>query len=234
MNPKLLTVYKSPFKKLRIGKDYDGGYIICDIPYIKYEVLISGGISDDISFENEFCNKFNTKCIAFDGTIDYNKFSNLNSNSNINFIAKNINFMNDDNTTNLNDYINEYNNIFIKMDIEGYEINWIKTLSEIQLNKISQIVIEFHFPFSNNEIDVFNKLNKNHVLIHFHGNNSCGVRLHEYTIIPNVFECTYIHKKYFESKLELNKDPIPSIIDMKNVIDKDEININYPPFVHKD
>ena len=36
MNPSVLTVYKSPFEKKRIGRDYDGGYIISEIPDIKY------------------------------------------------------------------------------------------------------------------------------------------------------------------------------------------------------
>ena len=50
-------------------------------------------------------------------------------------------------------------------------------------------------------------------------------------IIPNVFECTYLHKKYFANVPELNKDSIPSILDMKNT-SRDEIYINHPPFVN--
>ena len=92
--------------------------------------------------------------------------------------------------------------------------------------------MEFHFPFTDYEKDVFNKINKNHILIHFHGNNCCGVRNHMGVNIPNVFECTYLHKKYFVNKPELNTDLIPGILDMKN-IDKDEIFIDYPPFVNK-
>jgi hypothetical protein len=53
------------------------------------------------------------------------------------------------------------------MNIESGEILWIKSLSNEQINKFEQIVIEFHSPFSNNEIEVFDKLNKNHYLIHF-------------------------------------------------------------------
>jgi len=51
MNPSVLTVYKCPFKKMRLGKDYDGGYIITEIPNINYSLLLSGDISDDIFFE---------------------------------------------------------------------------------------------------------------------------------------------------------------------------------------
>jgi hypothetical protein len=228
MNPNVLTVYKSPFPKIRLGKDFDGGYIIADIPNVNYSILIAGGIDNDVSFEEEFVNKYtNTKCFAFDGTIN-----NLPSeNENITFIKKNIGFENNNNVTNLNDIINAYTNIFVKMDIEGGEIPWIKSLSDEQINKFEQLVMEFHLPFTDNEINVFDKINKNHYLIHFHGNNCCGTREHNGVIMPNVFECTYLHKKYFETIPELNTDTIPGVLDMKN-IENEEIYINYPPFVN--
>jgi hypothetical protein len=228
MDPLVLTVYKSPFTKLRLGKDNDGGYIIAEIPNINYTILLAGGIADDISFEEDFINKYsNINSYAFDGTIN-----NLpKENSNITFIKKNIGFENNEHVTNIHDIININECIFVKMDIEGGEIPWIKSLSDEQMNKFEQIVMEFHRPFSDNEIDVFDKINKNHYLIHFHGNNCCGVRNHNDVLIPNVFECTYLHKKYFTNIPELNKDLIPSNLDMKN-IDNDEIYINYPPFVN--
>lgn len=93
-----LTVYKSPFTKIRLGKDYDGGYILADINSINYSILISAGIKDDISFEEDFINKYNSKVIAYDGTI--NKLPKL---SNIMFINKNINI----NSNNLYNLISE-------------------------------------------------------------------------------------------------------------------------------
>ena len=92
--------------------------------------------------------------------------------------------------------------------------------------------MEFHVPFSDKEIDVFDKINKTHYLIHFHGNNCCGVRNHMGVNIPNVFECTFLHKRYFTNVPDLNSDLIPSNLDMKNTRN-DEIFINYKPFVHR-
>jgi hypothetical protein len=226
MDPVVLTVYKSPFPKIRLGKEYDGGYVIVDIPNPRYSLLLAGGINDDISFEEDFYKRYKCRCIAFDGTIDA-----LPGNSNIEFVKKNIGFENNDNITNLNDIIYENQRIFIKMDIEGGEIPWIKTLSEKQMDKFEQIVMEFHFPFSEKEVDVFNKINISHARVHFHGNNAGGLTYHRGVVMPNVFECTYIHKKYF-SKLELSTELIPSPIDMQNVLDNSEIHINYPPFVN--
>jgi hypothetical protein len=228
MEPSVLIVYQCPYPKKRLGKDYDGGYIIADIPNITYDVLLAGGIDTDISFEEEFVTKYDTKCVAFDGTI--NNFST--NNAKIEIVKKNIGFTNTDIVTNLHDLINQHTNIFVKMDIEGGEIPWIKSLSNEQLNKFDQIVMEFHFPFSDNEVDVFNRINNNHVLVHFHGNNCCGTRFHKGVMIPNVFECTYLHKKFFTQSPQLNTDGIPSSLDMKNT-ENPEIYINYPPFVHK-
>jgi hypothetical protein len=229
MNPQVLTVFKSPFKKIRLGQDYDGGYIIAEIPNVSYTTFLAGGIETDISFEEDFINKYpNVKTFAFDGTIN-----NLpKENSNITFIKKNIGHENNEGNTNLHDIINANECILVKMDVEGGEIPWIKSLSDEQMNKFEQIVLEFHCPFSNNEIDVFDKINKNHYLIHFHPNNCCGVRNHYGVNIPNIFECTYLHKKYFTDSPELSKELIPSDLDMKNVPHIDEIYIDYPPFVN--
>lgn len=229
MDPYSLTVYTSPFPKIRVGKDYDGGYIIADIPNIQYKLLLSGGIDTDITFEEQFINKYNiTQCFAFDASIE----SLPNENNKITFIKKYIGNTNNDDTTDLHDIINSNSNIFLKMDIEGSEIPWIETLTDDQLNKFEQMTIEFHRPFSIRESNVFNKLNKYHTLIHFHPNNCCGVRNHNNIIIPNIFECTYLHKKYFTYPPELNQMNIPHILDMKNTTN-DDIYINYPPFVNK-
>lgn len=230
MDPNVLTCYKSPFQKLRLGQDHDGGYIIADVPNINYDIILACGISNDISFEEDFLKKYtNVKCFAYDGTIK--KLPQLNDK--IQFIKKNIGMNEDNSTTNLHDIINTNDEIFIKMDIEGAEIPWINSLTDEQINKFQQIVIEFHRPFTNREINVFNKINKNHYLIHLHGNNCCGTRIHKNVRIPNIFECTYLHKKYFINPPELNTDLIPSDLDMSNAPwHAPEITINYPPFVH--
>ena len=229
LDPEHLTVYKSKYNKIRLGKEYDGGYIICDIPNVKYSIFLSGGILDDISFEEDFCNKYtNIKCYAYDGFIDSIDIKNKN----INFIKKYISDTNSNEYTNLHELINNNNNIFIKMDIEGGEIQWINSLSLEQINKFNQIVIEFHNPFGEKEVDVFNKLNNLHVLVHFHANNCCGTRIHKGVKIPNVFECTYIHKKYYPMPYILNNELIPSNLDNRNVLNNDEIYIDYPPFVN--
>lgn len=229
MNPEVLTVYQSPFPKIRLGKNNDGGYIIAAIPNIEYNVLLAGGIEQDISFEEDFINHYpNVNTIAFDGTI-----ANLpKENAKITFVKKNIGNVNTEDMTNLHDIVDENTSIFVKMDIEGGEIPWIKSLRDEQMNKFEQIVMEFHHPFTEAEIDVFDKINVNHCLIHFHGNNYCGIRYHQGVNIPQVFECTYLHKKYFPSNPpQKNTTAIPGNLDMQNDPYNSDIHIDYPPFV---
>jgi len=223
MDPEDLTVYTSPYPKIRLGKNFDGGYVIADIPDITYSCLISGGISDDISFEEDFIGRYQVECHAFDGTI-----SSLPKESSVRFTNKNIGARNTETTANLHDLIDNNDSIFVKMDIEGYEYSWLNSLSSEQMDKFSQITIEFHKPFNH---DIFKKFS-NHVLIHLHGNNCCGLRMFKGVQIPVVFECTYIHKKYV-TELIKNIEPIPSALDMRNLVRRPELLLNFPPFVSK-
>lgn len=249
-----LTVYKSPYNKKRIGKNNDGGYIICEIDN-NYDIFLSGGIEKDISFEIDLLKKYpELKCVAYDGTINelpinnktrkYNKnkkrnitnIKNITANdvtSRISFIKKNLGKINNDKISNLAKYFNRYNNIFMKLDIEGGENDLFESLSDEDLTKIKQLVIEFHSP---NQIIIPTRLAKTHWLVHFHGNNYQNVTNINNINVPNVFECTYVRKddKNSNQQLEYNIDVIPNdSLDMPNNPNEPDIKIDYPPFVNK-
>lgn len=243
MNPNLITVYQSPFPKRRIGRWCDGGYAIADIPNLKYDAFFAGGVCDDISFEEDFIRYQNTPIpvYAFDGTVDCLPYSPFQHQ--IKFIKKNIGEFETPELTNLHDLFlpytkkpNSNSNIFVKMDIEGGEVDWIRSLQPEHMNIISQFVMEFHNPFGEKEIEMFKKINETHLLIHFHPNNVGGARVHNGTYIPNIFECTYLHKRFFyDGFAELNRDYIPNdAVDVRNLGFKDEIWMSHPPFVHFD
>lgn len=216
-----LTVFESPYEKRRIGRDNDGGYVVCTGEPMKCSALISAGVNDDISFEEAFLKEHNVPCFAFDGTVD--KFPD--SSYPIQFFKQNI-----DVNQNLHHLINKFDSVFIKMDIEGAEFEWIQSLSKEHLDKINQIVIEFHFPFDGHKWACIDKLASTHWLVHLHPNNCCGTRQYDGYTVPCVFECTFISKK-FASQLELNKKPIPDIIDQANAIDIEDIKLSGTPYV---
>lgn len=225
-----LTVYQTPFPKIRIGKDFDGGYIICDLPDNSYDILLSGGIAEDLSFEEEFLLKYYTeKCICFDGTIDRLPDTYLCLHDKIDFVRKNLGNINNDTTDNMSTYLSKYNNIFLKLDIEGGENELFQSLNDSDLQKFKQIVIEFH---SANQVTIPKRLMQTHWLVHLHGNNCCGTTYVNGINVPNIFECTYIRKDLYSGILDLNKDAIPNTnIDQPNVIDKPDIILRGKPFV---
>lgn len=227
MDIKFLTCYASQHNKIRLGNKHDGGYVICELP-VNYGCLLSGGICNDITFEEAFCEKYqDVKCFAFDGTIQGIAIKNKN----INFIKKNIGDVNNDKITNLHEYINKYDNIFVKMDIERYEYIWLKTLSSEQIDRFAQIVIEFHQPYNLSDIKyLFKKICKTHLMIHIHGNNCSGFVKIEGKNFPDVFEVTYVNKKFMKEPYLLNKEKLPGPLDSPNDNNKKDIDLDFAPF----
>lgn len=226
----------------RVGKNNDGGYVICNLPG-SYDLFISGGVSDDISFEQHFLNLYPAlKCYAFDGTVN----SLPTNDKRIIFVKKNLGNSESSTTTNLKSYMDGFNNIFMKIDIEGHEFRLFPELEE-HMSKIKQLVLEVHSPgdiklhptyFKGlGDIDhpfMFNMLsmiNKTHTLVHVHANNGCANHVYDGVVLPNVFECTFIRNDFVTSKTP-NKTPLPLPIDMKNIANKPDYYINYYPFVN--
>ena len=230
VNIELLKVYQFN-NKIRCGVNCDGGYVFGELGE-EYDCYISAGISNEESFSRDFIEKYKTtNNFGFDGTIRDYPYQYTRD---ITFIKKNINSYNDDNNTDLSFLTESYNNIFLKIDIEGGEYPWILSLNDSKINKFKQIVIEFHgitndgWGCQNSIKDIcLQKLNNTHYLIHAHGNNhgpSSGG-------IPDVIELTYVNKSYFKDVPEFNKIslPIPGM-DFPNNQNLPDINLNNFPF----
>lgn len=179
------------YKKIRLGKDNDGGYVIYDD--LKYDLLIGCGISNDLSFEEDFVKKYNCKSFVYDGTINKlpkHKYDHKWFNQNIY-------------KGSLKNELKDNKNIFLKMDIEGHEWEFFK---DADLENISQMVIEFHdnrnFTI---DYDVLKKIEETHYLIHIHGNNFRKRQLKiEDKLIHSIFEVSYINKKLCNDVKKIN------------------------------
>lgn len=237
-----LIIYNSEFPKKRIGSKNDGGYVIVDLPG-KYDLFISGGISDDITFEVELLNMFpELICYAFDGTIN----SIPNTDKDIRFIKKNLGNINNESLTNLHEYMHNYNDIFIKMDIEGHEFRVMPSIVEKNyMQKIKQLVIEIHSPgdiqlhpncfiglsdiHNKNMFSLLNDFNKTHTLVHFHANNACRMQQIDGINLPHVFELTYIRNDFVIEK-NRNIESLPTSLDSPNIPGIPEYILNGFPY----
>jgi hypothetical protein len=61
---------------IRVGRNYDGGYVISELLMNQSSLLLSFGINDDWSFEEDFYNKSGIKCFGFDYSINNKTFLN--------------------------------------------------------------------------------------------------------------------------------------------------------------
>jgi hypothetical protein len=242
----LLKVYTSPLPKTRYGNNQDGGYVGVKT---STDILLSGGIGTDISFELDFVkvNDVNAICsdsIFYNGNnrfidledfIHNNQFKNDPYISKLQFVNKLVGKDENDEFTNYSNFLKEFNDITLKLDIEGAEFDYINSLSNKQMDKINQIFLEVHWLDKLNDFSFFEKLNQNHILIHAHGNN-CGPGDRLFRVgesrIPKVLEVTYLHKKFFSGEYKLNSEPLPSSIDFPNNINKADLSLNFPPFVN--
>ena len=205
----LLNVYKWD-NKIRLGAYYDGGYVIAKLEG-GYDCYISAGVSNEESFSRDFIIEYNMdkyNSFAFDGTIYKYPYQYTND---ITFVRKNINIINDDDNTNLKLLIEKYNNIFLKMDIEGWEWKWLLSLDDKHLYKMKQIVIELHgIGIDNNEwnahynekLGVLSRLSRTHYIVHNHPNNYAPV----INNTPTVIELTLINKNYVYKQLGLTSE----------------------------
>jgi hypothetical protein len=223
-----LTVYKWD-DKIRLGNNYDGGYVIAD-GVDPYDLYVSIGVAEEESFSRDFINKYKmneTNSFAFDGTIITYPWEYT---TNISFIRKNISNINDKHNTNLDNLLSKHTNAFLKMDIEGCEWSWI--MYTPYLKNIKQMVIEFHGVWTdgwkNHTLtfihECFEKLSETHYLIHVHGNTGGGVT----NKLPNVIEMTYIRR---EGSLEKNTHTFPvKGLDYPNSTNDIDIFLNAQPF----
>jgi hypothetical protein len=236
-----LVIYHVSLQKIRIGKPYDGGYVVFDLSG-DYDAIISGGIANDISFEQAVLKYHPVPCFAYDGTID-----RLPENDpRIIFIRKNIGKEESETLSNLHGTLNPYSNVFMKIDIKGHEFRLFPTFSEEKMKKIKQLVVKIHTPgdiqlhpnYFKGLSDIthtymfamLEKINRTHTLVHLHPNNGCKTHWVDGIMLPNVFECTFIRNDFVGTK-QPNTNIIPQFIDMPNVPSQPIILFDHYPFV---
>jgi len=223
---------------VRIGRDYDGGYLVSKSDIQKTDVLIGLGINDDWSFEEDFLNENKVSIYAYDASVSKNLFlkqliksakriyklknfvHRLNvflgykkffSQPNVNHIQKfvGLNCKSNQHCTFM-DVLTQVdsNDIFLKIDIEGSEYRFLHDIVANE-ERITGLVIELHnVDIHLNEIENF--INRfSLTLVHVHANNSAPIRADD--DLPLVLELTF-------SKYSNNfKEPkLPHNFDMPN------------------
>ena len=239
MNAKLPTFlnFQSATDLVRLGRDFDGGYLASQSDISNTDVLVSLGINDDWSFEEDFIAIKDVEVFAYDANMSekhfFNYFKrslrNLNSKFTLHWFKtwKNYKkFFSQKKVHHIKKFVglnssNELyctvSSIFLKCDIEGWEYRFLDTLIKNQ-NRISGLVIEFHdFDIHLEKIKDFVK-NFDLKIAHVHANNTVPVRSDD--DLPLVMELTF--SKYCK---HLNNADLPHKLDMPTNKNIPEVNL---------
>jgi hypothetical protein len=203
---KEIVPHVTPFKKVRIGNEADGGYVIADIPC---KVCYSYGSNDEISFENGLFDRYGTKSYTYDHTID----KITNKPDHIVFKKEGVYAFKTSDCNSIESHLIENEeecsgdrHILLKMDVEECEWSVLYNCPDEILKKFSQIVVEFHFfGLHENMIGVFKKLNKHFKIIHLHANphQVCPFIDSEF---PRVLEITFLRNDLFDGNFVVDME----------------------------
>lgn len=196
----------------RLGKDYDGGYLVSKEDVLNSSRLISFGIDNDVSFENDFLNLNKVPIDAYDDKID-RCFDNMRV------------YRQTITRGSLTDILRDDNQVFLKCDIEGSEYD---ILSDIIKNthRFSGMVIEFH------EIHEYSKFNEltsfiakiSQKLVHVHVNNHVYIVQDNTHFIPMTIELTFSSSKHIRYSDIVN---LPHALDMPNKHDRPDFRLTF-------
>ena len=230
--------FKQANDLIRIGRDYDGGYLVSERDIERSDSLIGMGINDDWSFEEDFLKCKKVEICVFDASVNYKyffkqliqslirldkikifihwlkvlfKYKKFFSQTNVRHIYK---FVGLNSTSNLHCTFLEAlketksKNLFLKIDIEGSEFRILDDILAHE-DRITGMVIELHdCDIHLKKIEMFIKKFGLN-LVHIHANNYAPVRLDDG--LPLVLELTFSKHAKISNSLEL-----PHKLDMPN------------------
>jgi hypothetical protein len=197
----------SPFPIVRVGPKNDSGYSIAQIDSI--DSIVSGGAGKNIDFELFFA-ETGTKVHICDPFVKRLPKSHKNISHYLLKFEENNQKAKIKSTT-LSEFeklikLSPIGNNILKLDIEGSEVSLLSSVN-LSLDKYAQIVIEVHNlyrlsleDFRNKFVKTIENLTKYHHVVHFNSNNNGLMLSFGSFLIPEVFELTLLHRRYFESK----------------------------------
>lgn len=212
----------------RVGRDYDGGYVVPEKPLQVADALLGYGIADDPSFEEAFSDTYKRPSYGFDGGVE----SVPSKNKLFTFFRECISsdqflYGNQSSSGKVSTFTQQLNRlglnhkkVFVKMDIEGAEYEAFPDILR-HADQITGIAFELHFrslEALRKAVALLKELDQRFLLVHVHGNNS-GKTFSAKGMtgkIPYLLELTYINKNLV-TRFEVSQNQKhPQALDMPN------------------
>lgn len=220
---------KGPLEFRRLGRAYDGGYVVPELALQEADVVLGYGISDDISFEEMAAEIYGKPSYGFDGTcptidvkqplcqfIPLSIVSHAKTQHSPNEIHGSSSFDQQIDFLEIGD-----KKLFVKMDIEGNEYGVLPDILQ-HASQITGLALEIHF-CENTQIpqalNLLKMLEKDFLLVHVHGNNCCLDFFETSNAlghITRVLELSYINRQLICEYQASPDQTHPTPLDMAN------------------
>ena len=205
----------------------DGGYLIAD-DGLEFDVLVSYGILDDVSFELDFVRRYpNTQVHLFDHTIERLPEENPSFTFHRQGLGPGKTDQLDSLQSHLQAFATHARCIFLKIDVEGAEYESLLATPQRAFDRVQQIAIELHNVCWTNKhiIPLLQRLSRDFQVVHVHGNNSGGVLSVAGVAVPMVLEVTFLRRN---SHRILSPPPtLPHPLDRPNDPTKGDIKLEF-------
>jgi|WetSurMetagenome_2_1015567.scaffolds.fasta_scaffold50989_2 hypothetical protein len=191
-------------EKTRFGSRHDGGYVCLD-DLDGIDAVLSFGVEQNADFDVA-CADRGVTVYQFDHTVDAPRPED----SRLVFRRKMVSPVQGPEQVTLADLIqvhdrgDERPNIFLKIDIEGWEWPVFDVTWATLLGRVRQITGEFHgfewlvYPEWRRRVGrVFHKLTSRFSLVHVHANNYALCSTFGDVTVPNVLELTFANRNFY-------------------------------------
>lgn len=216
---KLYAPFDTGLPLIRIGPDFDGGYLLPD-DLDGIRAVFSPGVDETLGFDLEMSARC-AQCYLADASVEEPR----GLKPNMTFIKKFIGGADDPMFITLEDWVNRNEpgteDLLLQMDIEGAEFDVLASTPDEVMSRFRIILLEVHdfdLTFDRAHFEKFRamaeRLNETHVLCHMHSNNSKIYYSYEGVAVAPVFEVSYIRKDRI--KHDLKPAIIPHPLDQPN------------------
>jgi len=201
----------------RVGRDFDGGYIM-----VRHEassrIAYSLGINRDVSWDLAMAER-GYKVFQYDHTIDRLPLTHPNFTfhrlgiTGPSLVTDQLRSLDEQIISNSHA---DQHNMVLKMDIEGHEWEVFSEISESDLSRFTQILIECHSFGKMHKLFWYRKarqalrnLAKTHRVVHVHGNNNSPMIVLGGVAMPQTLELTWFRRDLCEFSACTRRFPTP-------------------------
>lgn len=205
--PKLLQPFLCE-DLIRIGNEHDGGYLVNSEDVYTSDFLLSFGIGDNITFEEQFCSIKDVPLHAYDNSV-----SGAFASDKHRHYQKHVGIVDSDTEASIYRILHDAPyGTFLKCDIEGGEYPILDALI-VYADKLSGAVFEFHDLTNPTKFGALaNFMSKFELqLVHTHINNYGNVYADK-VVVPTVLELTFTSSK----NIKLAEVVLPHRLDSSN------------------